>query len=83
MKIVNLEVHRFTVSDVDDPELYAGEPLLEWERSEAGQWIMENAVDTPYWARYSDPSLYGYVFSIVAKLTEKDATYYNLKWGIK
>lgn len=83
MNIVKLEVHRFSLGDVDDPEIYAAEPLIEWERSEAGQWVMENAIDIPYWARDINPFTYGYVFRIVATLTEKDAVYYNLKWGNK
>ena len=42
-------VHSFSLGDVDDPDLYAAQPLYEWEKSEAGQWVMKNAADTPTW----------------------------------
>jgi hypothetical protein len=33
-------VHEFTMGDVEDPDLYAAQPLIEWEKSESGQWVM-------------------------------------------
>lgn len=61
-------VHTFTMGDVDDPDLYAAQPLIEWEKSKAGQWIMRNAADTPTWHRMADPVTYGYKYQIRAKL---------------
>lgn len=60
-------VHSFSMGDVDDPDLYAAQPLREWEDSEFGQWVMKNAADTPTWHRISDPSIYGYKYQIRAK----------------
>jgi hypothetical protein len=56
------------MGDVEDPDLYAAEPLMAWERSEAGQWCMKNAADTPTWYRMVDPISYGYKYQIHAKL---------------
>ena len=74
-------VHRFLMGDVDDPDLYAGEPLWQWQQSEMGKWVMARAVDTPEWHRMADMMNYGYQYAVVAKLKEKDYTYWILKWG--
>lgn len=80
MKIV---VHRFSLGDVEDPDLYAAQPLWEWQQSEQGKWVMENAVETPVWERHIDTSQYNQIYRIVAKFTEENATFFQLKWGIK
>lgn len=60
-------VHTFTMGDVEDPDLYAAEPLMEWQNSEFGQWVMKNACDVPTWHRYADHMTYGYKYAITAK----------------
>lgn len=62
-----LVVHTFRMGDVDDPDLYAAQPLYEWQKSEFGQWVMKNAADTPTWHRMADPTSYGYQYKITAK----------------
>ena len=74
-------VHTFTMGDVEDPDLYAAEPLWQWQQSEAGQWVMTHAVESPTWYRAADPFNYGYSFKITAKLRGKDYTFWQLKWG--
>lgn len=77
-------VHTFRLGDVEDPVLYAAQPLYEWENSEAGQWVKERAVSPVEWFQGpSQQDYYGYQFRIVAELKEEDATFYRLKWGIK
>jgi hypothetical protein len=66
-EIKELVVHSFTMGDVEDPDLYAAQPLSEWERSEQGQWIMKHAVETPTWYRMADPVSYGYKYEIRAR----------------
>jgi hypothetical protein len=73
-------VHEFTMGDVEDPDLYAGQPLMEWEQSESGQWVMEHAVETPYWLRQADHSSYGYRYRIMARLSEQNQTFFRLKF---
>jgi hypothetical protein len=76
-------VHNFPMGDVEDPDLYAASPLYEWQQSEAGAWVMEHAVEPPFWTRQPDMESYGYRYYVVARLKEADQTYFKLKWGIK
>jgi hypothetical protein len=72
-------VHEFTMGDVDDPDLYAGQPLWEWQQSEIGQWVMTNAVETPSWYRIPDVMQYGYKYQIRAKLSGPRLTEFILR----
>jgi hypothetical protein len=81
-EIHTVVVHRFRMGDVEDPDLYAGEPLWNWQQSEMGKWVMSKAVDTPEWHRQHDQFNYGYQYAIVAKLKDVDYTWWQLKWGI-
>ena len=74
-------VHHFPMGDVEDPDLYAADPLYKWQQSEAGTWIMEHAVEPPFWTRQTDVGSYGYRYYVVARLKEQDQTYFKLKWG--
>ena len=74
-------VHEFTMGDVEDPDLYAAEPLWKWQQSEIGQWVMENAVETPSWYRIPDTLQYGYKFQVRAKLMGPRLTEYLLRQG--
>ena len=74
-------VHEFVVGDVEDPDIYAGEPIWKWQQSEAGAWIMEHAVEKPYWMSQMDYNSYGYKYRIMARLSDKDQTFWRLKWG--
>jgi hypothetical protein len=80
-KIHTVVVHRFQMGDVEDPALYAAQPLWEWQESEMGAWVMARAVDTPEWHRMADVASYGYKYAIVAKLKDVDYTFWVLKWG--
>lgn len=80
-KIHRVVVLRFKVGDVEDPDLYAAEPLHQWEKSEAGQWVMANAVETPLWQRANDVSIYGYQYAVIARLRDKDLTWFKLKYS--
>lgn len=73
-------VHTFGVGDADDPDLLAGLSIHDWSKSEAGIWVMANCIEPPYWVRNIDPSYYGYRYSIVARLTKQDETFYTLKF---
>lgn len=79
-KIHTVVVHRFQMGDVEDPDLYAAQPLWEWQESEQGKWIMERAVDTPEWHRQHDHLSYYHEYAITAKLKERDYTHWLVKW---
>ena len=79
-KICKVVVHSFTVGDVDDPDIYAAEPLHEWQHSEAGKWIIEHSVETPSWNKIIDYYSFGHRYTIVAHLRDVDLTYWKLKY---
>ena len=80
-EVKTIVVHEFSMGDVEDPDLYAAQPLHEWEKSEQGQWIMKNACDTPTWHRMADQVTYGYKYRITAKLMGPALTEWLLKYG--
>jgi len=80
-EIHTVVVHRFLMGDVEDPDLYAAEPLLEWQTSEMGKWVLEKSVDIPEWHRQIDPMQYHTQYAVVAKLKDVDYTFWTLKWG--
>ena len=74
-------VHEIRMGDVEDPDLYVAQPIYEWQESDAGKFIMEYAVEKPYWTRQADISSYGHLYRIMARLSEQDQTFWKLKWG--
>ena len=80
-EIHKVVVHRFKLSDVEDPDLYAAEPLHKWETSEQGKFVMEHAIDKPEWHRQADPYTYSHQYAIVAELEMKKLSEFYLKWG--
>jgi hypothetical protein len=80
-RIYKTVVHKFLMGDVEDPDLYAAQPLWDWQESEMGKWVMARAVDTPEWHRQPDLMQYGYQYAIVAKLKDVDYTFWILKWS--
>lgn len=81
VELKDLVVHRFKMGDVEDPDLYAAQPLLDWQHSESGKWVMEHAVEVPMWHRHQTPMDYDIGYAVTAKLTAQDATFFILKWG--
>jgi hypothetical protein len=80
-RIHNVVVYKFKMGDVEDPDLYAAEPLWQWQQSEVGKWVMEKAIETPMWNRVTDPYNYGYQYAVTAKLKDVDYTFWTLKWA--
>lgn len=82
-EVKELIVHSFSMGDVEDPDLYAAQPLYEWEQSEFGQWVMQNACDVPTWHRMVDQTTFGYKYQIRAKFMGPALTQMLLKYGSK
>ena len=78
--MTKLVVHKFRVGDVDDPELYCSAPMLAWQKTDIGQWVMENAVEQPTYFIKPDIEYAGYNITIVADFKEEDAVLYSLRW---
>ncbi len=80
-EIHKVVVHSFNLSDVDDPDIYAAGPIFDWERSEAGQFVMKHSVDQPEWHRQLDQMSMGYRYIIIAELEKKKLSEFYLRWG--
>ena len=74
-------VHSFKMGDVEDPEIYAAQPIYEWEKSEHGQWVMQHSKTQPMFHIKADHSRLGYQIDITAELIDEDLTYHSLKWA--
>lgn len=74
-------VHRFRIGDVEDPIIYAAEPILEWKKSTQGQWVMKNSVTAPICQNCLDPSTYSTQISIIAELEMPKLTEFYMRWG--
>lgn len=71
----------FYIGDVEDPQLYAGFPISEWEKTEHGNWVMNHAIEPPMWQTFTDYNTYGYRVRIYGRLTEADEIIYHLKFA--
>lgn len=71
-------VHRFTMSDVEDVEIYIAQPLYEWQQTDHGKWVMQYAKDPTYHI-HADPITYGYQITVTAHITPKKWTEYILR----
>jgi hypothetical protein len=80
-EIHKIVVHRFRMGDVDDPEIYAAQPIYDWQQTDAGKFVMTNAVEQPEWHRQINHMNYGYEYAIIAELEAKKLTEFYLKWG--
>ncbi len=76
-------VHDFNISsELDDPDIYAADPLWDWQQTEMGKWVMQHSKDT-YWIRQVDPLKYNMQYKVVASFEEQDFIFFSLKWGAK
>ena len=80
VEVKTVVVHRFTVVS-EDPIIAAADPLLAWQNSDQGAWVMSHAVEVPEWRRFTEPVTYTEQFVIVARLKAVDYTFWQLKWG--
>lgn len=80
-EIHKVVVHRFIMGDCEDPDIYAAQPLWEWESSDAGQYVMKHAVDKPEWRRNTSYLTMGYEYAIIAELEKKKLAEFYLKFG--
>lgn len=74
-------VHRIRMGDMEDPDLWVSDAIWQWQQTEAGQFVMAQAQEKPYWHRIIDQSTYGWTYLIVARLTEADECFWRLKWN--
>lgn len=80
-KYLKKVIHKFSIADVDDVELYIGGPLYQWQNSAEGKFVFEHSIQTPEWHKYLNPSSYNATIVVVAIMEEKHFTEYYLKFG--
>jgi hypothetical protein len=73
-------LYEFTMGDVEDPYLYAGFPISEWQQTDMGKWVMANVTEQPVFYVQSDPTTFGYRVVITGKLDPQAETYFRLKY---
>jgi hypothetical protein len=73
-------LHEFSMADVEDPYLYAGFPISEWQQTEQGKWIMENVTEQPVFHVTPDTNTMGYRVVITGNLNPQAETYFRLKY---
>ena len=78
---LRITVHKIAMGDVEDPEVYAAVPIMDWEKSEKGLWLKEHSKQQMEYIVRPNPETYGWMVLIFAWLEEQDITYYRLKWG--
>lgn len=74
-------VHRFRMSDVEDPEIYVAQPIYDWQQTEHGKWVMKHGRD-PQYHMHMEPVTYGYQIIITAHITPKRWTEYCLRFPL-
>jgi hypothetical protein len=82
-EIHKVVVHKFdiwTFKD-EDPDVYSAEPIFDWERSEAGQFVMKYAMNKPEWVKHADPVWMGYRYIVIAELEAKTLSEFYLRFG--
>ena len=71
-------LHEFTLSWIEDLEIYAAGPIYDWQQTEAGKWCMDKAEDI-HWVKETDQNTFGHRVKIIGTLTDKHATFWALK----
>lgn len=74
-------VHKFLITDGDDPELYAAKPIYEWQQTDAGKFVMKHAINTPEFFHHLSASQYAYECAIVVEMEKSKLSEYYLKFG--
>lgn len=80
VEIHKMEVHRFKLGDVEDIDVYAADPIMRWQETDAGKFVMERAIEPPVYHTHFSPEQWGTLVIIIAKLLGPDATFYRLKY---
>ena len=66
------------MGDVEDPGIYASYPIMEFFKTEKGQWCKKYGRDL---SSKTSPTEFGYQITITGMFTEKAATEYYLKYS--
>lgn len=74
-------VKEILMGDVEDPYLYAAEPIIAWEKTEEAQYVKQHSSEELVFYCDHSPSNWGIVIRIYAELSGEALTYYRLKYS--
>lgn len=77
--MITTTVHEITIFE-EDPDIYVGAYMHEWEQSDAGKFVFENSLKPPFWSRSCNEISYSYLYKVIAYFDEKTHTYWSLKY---
>lgn len=78
---MKITFHRFRMGDVDDVDIYAAEPIWQWQQTDKGRWVMEHAHSLTYHTQ-PDASFWGHDVVIRGEIADpRKVTEYYLRWG--
>lgn len=79
--LVSKTVHEIFLSQgLDDPDIFVAEPILEWQKSDRGKYIMEHSNPAPILHKATNYLTMEYEYRIVTSLTLAQWTYYKLRY---
>lgn len=73
-------LHEFAMGDVEDPYLYAGFPIHEWQQTDKGQWLLAHAKGEMVFHCAPCPVTYGFRVIITGLLDPRDELIFRLKY---
>lgn len=72
-------VHKFSVFDWNEVELYISQQISEWQDTEHGQWVMAHGLDPTYLVSQEIASM-SHIVVVEAYITPKRWTEYCLRF---
>ena len=79
-ELLRIKFHSFVLGDIDDVEIYAAQPIYEWQQTPQGKWVMAHAHDVT-WTKDLDFKFLGYRVTVHGYLEPRLATEYVLRYG--
>lgn len=78
-----MRVHITTLRVYDEayPDVNHTAQVLEFDRSDQGKWLRDNSYRQIEYTIQEHPEVYGYGINIWAWLSERNLTFYKLKWS--
>lgn len=77
---MKITFHIFTMGDVDDIDVYVAQPIYEWQQTDKGRWVMENAHNLTYFTQHDDYH-WGHKVAIRGEINDpRKVTEYYLRW---
>lgn len=81
--IRSVVVHRMSLADCDDIEIYIAHPIWVWQTTtEIGQWVMDRTQQDLVWYSSLNPNGLSFDIAIVAALSEPTAVEFHLRYGV-